>query len=283
MILMVPLAPVQLRLNGIGTLQNLLVVLRPGREQNVLWLDVPVDHAVRVQVHQQAEQGLDHFCGAPPLVAVHAVQAPFLAAALAAALEVVLLAQGKGLDHALPQLPVQVALRLLLLHQVIARPVLKGSEERNDVHALGVRPVNVHLPPHVPVVDILHPLLVVHLHDHHGHFVLESPGRVLLLLLGGVKATALPYLPHHAVALPVIALAMVVGLEDHGSEDLGHLAGGEKLDRLEGLARPVVFRDGLQDVPRANLRRERQGWARCRLRLDVGRRGGVHVDQQLNQ
>ena len=189
--------------------------------------------------------------GAPPLVAVEAVQGPVVAVALG--VKVVLLAQGQSLDHALAELAVQVAKGLLLLDEVVAAPVLEGREEGDDVNAGGVLLVDGDLSPHVPVVDVSHSLLLVHFED-------DDLGRVRLAVLVAVdpRELALLDLAENSVAAPPV----VRGLEDESPKDLRDLAGGEELDGLEGLAAPVVLDEGLDHVPRARVRGEGQGAGR---------------------
>ena len=135
--------------------------------------------------------------GAPPLVAVEAVQGPVVAVALG--VKVVLLAQGQSLDHALAELAVQVAKGLLLLDEVVAAPVLEGREEGDDVNAGGVLLVDGDLSPHVPVVDVSHSLLLVHFED-------DDLGRVRLAVLVAVdpRELALLDLAENSVAAPPV-------------------------------------------------------------------------------
>ena len=135
--------------------------------------------------------------GAPPLVAVEAVQGPVVAVALG--VKVVLLAQGQSLDHGLEELAVQVAKGLLLLDEVVAAPVLEGREEGDDVNAGGVLLVDGDLSPHVPVVDVSHSLLLVHFED-------DDLGRVRLAVLVAVdpRELALLDLAENSVAAPPV-------------------------------------------------------------------------------
>mmetsp|Transcript_3658 Transcript_3658/g.12839 ORF Transcript_3658/g.12839 Transcript_3658/m.12839 type:complete len:538 (+) Transcript_3658:65-1678(+) len=246
-----PVPSDQLGLDGVRLFGLPLISFRPAGQQDVLWLDVPVHYAPGVQVHEQAQERLDDLGRAPSLVGVQAVEGS-AAVASRTVLEVELLAQGEGLDHPSAELPEQVSTGLLLLHQVVARPVLQGGEERDDVHAPGVVPVNENLAPHVPVVHVLHPLLLVHLEHDDGDL-----GRVAVVVAGRLAERGpLADLAHHPVPLPGRDLPR--RLQHECPEDLGHLARSHQLDGFEGVARPVVLHQGLHHVPGAKFGRERE-------------------------
>mmetsp|Transcript_817 Transcript_817/g.1724 ORF Transcript_817/g.1724 Transcript_817/m.1724 type:complete len:544 (-) Transcript_817:375-2006(-) len=265
------------------------VLFAPGRQQDVLGLDVPVDDAVPVQVHQQAKQGLDHLHGAPPLVGIEAVErwpGPAGCRVAAGGRKVVLVVQRHRLDHALAQLPVQVAGDRLPLHQVVAARVLECREEGQREDAARVVSVDVNLAPHVAMVDVPHALLLVDLHHDHHFLVVELvPGveaarAVALvplpsLLRGKAEAAASLVGVQHLLELALPPPGR--GPEHQSAEDLRDLASRKKLDGLEGLARPVVLDEGLDDIAGAIVRREGQAQRRHRCDLRLHRAGGSAI------